>query len=297
MADCVTRAWLVLGSLTMPLEDEDGGWFMTELALGYPSVRDVVNVRPDQDGAIDRTQFFGERAVSASVKAVTWAGAQLDDVASRFAPFMVPSARPVLHYVLDRPGAPERILTVRAAGYEFIVDNPDERDIHLAWIAADPIVRDPTPHLATAFTGSSPGTAGRRYNLVFPRVYPSGGGGPVSATIYSPGDVAVRPLLRIYGTVTAPVVSFTPGAGAFAMLPTMTISGGHYVEADCAAQTAWLDGDRTRSVAAYIDWATIYAQGGWPLIPPRSTITMTMTGQSTSGNAQTQVSWQDGYLS
>lgn len=295
MAECVTRAWLVLGGLTMPLEDEAGGWFMTELNLGYPEVRDVVDNRPDQDGIDDRTRYFGARTVSASVKAVHWAGAQLDDVASRFAPFMVPTARPVLHYVLDRPGAPERILTLRAADYAFVIDNPDERDIHLQWIASDPIVRDPTVHTAATYTGVSAG-AGRRYNLVFPRVYPSGGGGPASASIYSAGDVAVRPLLRIYGPVTAPVVSFTPSAGVFAMLPTLTLSGGEYVEVDCAAKTAWRNGNRTLNVLSQVDWATIAANGGWPLIPARTTVTMTMTGQSTSGSTQTVAYWQDGYV-
>jgi hypothetical protein len=296
MTECITRAWLVLDSLTMPLEDEDGGWFMTELNLGYPEVRDVTNNRPDQDGIDDRTRYFGARAVSASVKAVRWAGAQIDDVASRFAPFMVPSVRPVLHYVLDRPGAPERVITLRAAGYGFVIDNPDERDIQLQWIASDPIVRDPTTHSATAYTGASAG-GGRRYNLVFPRVYPAGGGGPATATLYSAGDVSVRPLLRIYGPVTAPVVSFAPSAGVFAMLPTLTLSSGQFVEVDCAARSAWLNGDRTRNLLAQVDWATIAANGGWPLIPPRTTITMTMTGQSTSGNTQTQAFWQDGYLS
>jgi hypothetical protein len=293
---CVTRAWLVLGALTMQLEDEAGGWFMTELDLGYPEVREVVNNRPDANGIYDRTQFFGSRPVSASVTAVKWVGAVIDDVAARFAPFMVPAARPVLHYVLDRPGLPERVLTLRAANYGFVIDNPDSREIHLQWVAADPVVRDPAGHTATAFAGSSAGS-GRRYNLAFNRVYPSGGGGPSTATLYSPGDITVSPLLRIFGPVTAPVVSFSGGNGAFAMLPTLTVSGGHFVEVDTATKTAWLDGDRAQNLLSYVDWATIYAQGGWPRIPPKTNVTMTMTGQSTSGSTQAQALWNDGYLS
>jgi hypothetical protein len=293
---CATRAWLVLGALTMALEDEAGGWFMTELDLGYPEVRDVMGKRPDADGVYDRTQFMGARAVSASVTAVAWAGARIDDIASRFAPFMAPAARPVLHYVLDRPGAPERVLTLRAANYGFVIDNPDSREIHLQWIAADPVVRDPAGQSGTAFTGSSAGS-GRRYDLAFPRVYPSGGGGPASAVLYSPGDVTVSPLLRIFGPVTAPVVSFSGGNGAFAMLPTLTISGGHFVEVDTAAKSAWADGDRAQNLLSYVDWATITAQGGWPRLPPKTSVTMTMTGQSTSGSTQAQALWNDGYLS
>lgn len=299
MTDCVTRAWLVLGTQRMDLEDEDGGWFMTELNLGYPDVRDVVTNRPDQHGVDDRTAYFGARAISAVVTAVRWAGAVIDDVASRFAPFMVPSARPVLHYVLDRPGTPERTVTVRAANYGFVIDNPDSREIHLQWIAADPIARDPIVQTVTTWAGAATG-AGRVYPLTFPRVYPSGGGGPVAATATPGGDVTVWPTLRIYGPVTAPVVRFTRGSTiyGFAMLPSMTISAGQFVEVDTAAKTAWLNGDHTKSVLTYVDWTAILAtNGGWPQLAPHETTTIQMSGSSTSGSTQTQVSWQDGYLS
>jgi hypothetical protein len=216
-------------------------------------------------------------------------------VTAKFAPFMVPSARPVLHYVLNRTGAPERVLTLRAAGFAFVIDNAEERDIQLQWVAADPVARDPVVHTVVTYAGSSTG-AGRRYNLAFPRTYPSGSGGPVAAPIQSPGDVAVRPTLRIYGPVTAPVVQFDPRAGAIAFLPTLTVSGGHYVAVDCAAKTAYLDDDRSQNLLSQVDWPTVYARGGWPLIPARTLITTLMTGQSTSGNTQAQVMWQDGYI-
>lgn len=106
MAECIRRAWLTLGALTMPLEDESRGYFCTKLDLGYPDVRDVVNNRPDQHGIDDRTQYFGARVVSADLVA---RGQPVDEVAAAFAPFMVPSVRPTLHYVLDtgpsRPSA------------------------------------------------------------------------------------------------------------------------------------------------------------------------------------------------
>src|SRR5215475_9017960 len=107
---CVRKAWLVLGGSTVQLEDQSKGYFCTSLDLGYPNVREVVNNRPDQDGADDRTRLMGPRAVSADITAIRSVPAQVDAVASMFAPYMVPSARPVLHYVLDRPGVAERTL-------------------------------------------------------------------------------------------------------------------------------------------------------------------------------------------
>ena len=83
-ASCARRAWLTLGARTLLLEDPSSGYFCTSLDLGYPTVRAVTNNRPDDDG--------------------------IDDVADNFAPFMVPSARPVLHYVLDRAGTARELL-------------------------------------------------------------------------------------------------------------------------------------------------------------------------------------------
>jgi hypothetical protein len=292
---CVRQAWLVLGAQTVALENAAGGWFCEQLDLGYPTVRAVTNNRPDTDGIDDRTTLMGERAVSANIRTVTGPALSIDQVAAQFAPFMVPSARPVLHYILDRPGAPERTMVVRAAGYTWPIAGPIERQIHLQWIAADPVARDPTQKSATSFAGSSTG-AGRGYNLTFNRTYPAGGGSASSATITSPGDVAVRPLLRIYGPVTAPVVTFTPAAGLVAFQLTMVVSGGQYIEVDCAQRTAYLNGDRTQNMLTQMDWATMAANGGWPLIPAQTTVTMTMSGQSTGGQTQVQAFWNDGYL-
>jgi hypothetical protein len=292
---CVRSAWLVLGAQTVQLESQPGGWFCESLDLGFPTVRTVVNNRPDVDGIDDRTQLMGERAVSAAIHTVAGPAASIDAVAAQFAPFMVPSVRPVLHYVLDRPGAPERTLTLRAAGYSWPIAGPFERKIQLQWVAADPVARDPAQHTATAFAGASSG-GGRVYNLVFPRTYPGGGGSPSTATIMSAGDVAVRPLLRIYGPVTAPVVQFTPAAGIVAFQSTLVVSAGQYVEVDCAQRTAYLNGDRAQNVLTQIDWAAMNANGSWPLIPPHTSITMAMTGSSTTGASQTQAFWNDGYL-
>src|SRR3974390_3207095 len=100
---CTRSAWLVLGALTVPLESAALGYFCSKLDLGAPNVRAVTNPRPDQDGTDDRTAYMADRAVNAEVLAVYGAGAQMDAVAARFAPFMAPSAPPALQYALDRP--------------------------------------------------------------------------------------------------------------------------------------------------------------------------------------------------
>lgn len=294
MASCVRTAWLALGSSTLLLEDGTKGYFCSELNLGYPATREVVNDRPDQDGVVDRTQYMGSRVVSANISALAGAGAQIDAVASSFAPYMVASARPVLHYVLDRPGAAERTMTLRASGYSWPIVGPSQRDIQLQWIAADPIARDPNVSSATSWAGMA--FAGRTYALIFNRIYPPGTSAPSSGVIVSNGDVPVRPMVRIYGPISAPSLQFGFSAGGYSyirFIQSFHIDAGHYVDVDTRAKTAWLDGDHTQSVLAQIDWANTT----WASLPvaPANTV-MNLSGSGTSGVTQAVATWQDGYL-
>ena len=296
-AECIRKAWLTLGAMTMPLEDEALGYYCTELNLGYPEVRDVVSNRPDRNGIDDRSAYFGQRVISANLIATR---ASLDAVAASFAPYMVPSVRPTLHYVLDRgPDSPERTFTVRASGYSWpIVGSSKHRDIQLQWVAADPVALDPTLHTVTAWAGSTIG-GGRVYNLTFNRTYGAEGGSlPTAAVLSSAGDVIVWPLLRIYGPITLPLVTFTyraPRAPArVQFVAPFVIDAGHYVEVDTAEKTAYRDGDRSLPVLGSIDWlATV-----WPYIPANGEeCSMSLTGDSTSEVTQVQAAWQDRYLS
>jgi hypothetical protein len=268
---CVRQAWLELDGTTVALEDPTQGYFCQQLDLGWPTVRTVTANRPDLDGILDRTTLMGERAVTAQVIALVGAGAQVDAVAASFAPFMDPSRRPVLHYVLDRPGAPERTLTLRAAGYAWQIAGASQRDINLAWVAADPIARDPTVATATATTAAP-------------------------AVISSAGDVAVRPLLRITGPITGPAVTLTPTVPPvwkLAFLSSFTIAAGHHVDIDTDARTVLADGDPAKPRLSSIDWT----QSAWQEIPPApSGSTMALSGSATTGATQVQAFWQDGYL-
>jgi hypothetical protein len=299
IASCARRAWLALPSgQTIQLDNPAGGWSCQSLDLGSPVVRSVMTNRPDADGIIDRTQYMGARTVVAAVSALSTAGARIDDVASAFAPFMLPSARPVLHYVLDRHGAPERTLTLRPDSYDWPIVGAIERDVALQWIAADPVARDVNVQTATAWAGTGSGS-GRLYNLTYPRIYPSGSSSAVSGRIQSAGDVPVRPLLSIYGPVTGPqvILASVIGSGqvnwSVVFTPTTRIDAGHRIDVDTAAHTAFYDGDPTQNVLGQLDWRTTV----WPVLPPSPSYTIfVMYGQTTTTTTQTQAIWQDGYL-
>jgi len=302
----VRSAWLDLygdGTVTVPLEDYGRGYFCSNLDLGAPAVRAVVYNRPDAHGEVDLTQYFGGRVVTINLSAYQGAGAQIDAIPSLFGKFSVPSARPVLHFVLNRPGVAERTLALRPSAFSWPITAPDRRDIQLQFEAADPVIRDVAVKAATAWSGSTVG-AGRGYNLTFNRIYPVGGGAQVNATIQTVGDVAVQPKISIYGPITTPQVGLTlTVAGSLYALYFVTgfrVDYGHRVDIDTAAHTAFMDGDPTQSVLGSIDWRYFNLAGyvpAWPMVPPSpESATLTLSGSSTSNATQAVATWSDGYL-
>lgn len=294
---CVRRAWLVLGGLSVDLENSAAGYFCSSLDLGYPEVREVTANRPDQDGIDDRTRYVGGRVVTAAITAIAGAGASIDGAASSFAPFMDPSTRPELHYVLDRPGSPERVLSgLRAAAFAWPIVGPYERDIQLQWLASDPFAHDPSQQTATAWSGSAT-APGRVYNLTFNRTYPPGGTSPNTAIVTNGGDVGLSPLLRFYGPISGGYVLFAwpGGSGRVGFVSSFVINAGSYVDVDTRRHTARLNGiaDPAYSVLVSLDWSTL----SWPVVPPGVAATMNLYGTNTSGVTQCQAIWQNGYLS
>jgi hypothetical protein len=294
---CVRRAWLTLGSSDLvALEDRAAGYFCSELVLASPDVREVKSNRPDMDGIDDRTQFAGGRVVSAKVDALAGAGARVDEVAASFGRYMVPSARPYLHYVLDRDDNPERVvgpLRGVAAGWPIVGDN--KREIQLQWIAADPVAYDPASYLATAWAGSAV-TVGRQYPLTFDRTYAAGpGGSKVDAVFNVHGDYPAQPVVRVYGPITSAVVTFDTPSDHY-VIPFahgFRIDAGTHVTVDTKAHAAYLGDDPTASVLSSLDWSRLV----WPVLPSGNTVTMSVSGENTTGLAQAQATWNEGYLS
>jgi hypothetical protein len=275
------------------LEDENGRYFCTELDLGDPAVRDVTNNRPGRDGIDDRTRLAGARPITADIAGRPGGQMTADQIATLFAPFMLPALRPRLHYVLDRPGLPERYATVRKAGYTWPITGKTARAVHLAWVAADPWFYDAAERTATAWAGAGGLPAGRTYPLSFNRTYPAGGGiAPTVGLIDPAGDQWPALTLRIYGPITTPVVTFGGTATAnVTFVAGFTIPAGTWVDVDCEAATA-VRSDGT-DVMAQLDWFVTR----WPEIPPNvGPAWMALAGSSTTGISQVVASWHDRYL-
>jgi hypothetical protein len=280
MPTCVRQAWLVLGGNTIQLDNPSAGYMCQSLDLGTPIMRTVMNNRPDGDGIIDRTQYMGARTVVAAITALTSAGAQIDAVAASFAPFMVPSQRPVLHYVLDRPGAPERTLTLRPDSYDWPIVGAVQRDIALQWIAPNPISYSATQQSATSTPAPTATTA----------------------TVTSAGDVAPKPVLTITGPVTSPftfqLVTRTAGGTNITSYPVsflagFTLGAGSSVAIDFGARTAVMN--TGASVLNQLNWTTFT----WPVLPLSPQYTVGYWPGTPAGvtpATQAVFTWNDAYL-
>ena len=292
------RAWLILGTRRLDLDDHAAGYAMTELDIGYPEVREVVDNNPDRDGVNDRTALVGSRVVTAVIQAWPGGATKMDDIARLFGPFTWPGGRPELHWVLDTADQAERMMVLRAADSTAVIGPPTDREIHLGWVAPDPIAYDPAVKSATGRPDSGE-SYGRTYNLTFDRVYPAGGHSGETATIVVGGDVPARPRIRIYGPITAPGVTFVKQLTVddpaevvirFAFDAAFQVATGHWVEVNC--QTRQVADDTGARLEGRVDWS----ESTWPVLDSGHTWTVSLEGSSVSPITQAVVFWREGYL-
>jgi hypothetical protein len=298
VAGCHRRAWLTLGARTVDLEDIAAGYGLEELTLALPEVRDVVTARPDANGTDDRTRLMGSRVVTAHIRIWGARGRTIDDIARMFTPFLLPSARPELHLVLDTPENEyaERVITLRAAAAAAPITGPFSRSVNLGFVAPDPVLWDAAER-ETVARPFREGGFGRRYDLTFDRHYPKGTGGEVVGLIESPGDVLVAPRYVMVGPITGPVLrvtSFPPGEPVrtvrMAVDRSVRLDHGRTATIDTEART--VSNDVGRNLLDAVDWAV----SEWPFALPGARNMVHLEGETVDGNTQVIARWRDGYL-
>jgi hypothetical protein len=286
MDECYRRAWLTLGlGLEVELEDLAAGYGCAELNLGWPEARDEVYPLPDRDGVADYTRLMGARTITAHLTA--WGGRRgIDDIARRFAPFIVPSARPVLHVILD--DNVERVIALRASAFSAPITGPYHREITLGWTAPDPRFYDLHERNLTVLP-PAPLSAGREYDLAFDRTYPEAYGGSGVITVPSGGDVDTWPTFRIYGPFTDPRITNLDTDEALAF--NIAIDQRDYLVVDTAERAVYLDDDPEADRYANVD----VARTTWFPIR-RGFNRLRLTGAAYITPAQARITWTDAYL-
>ena len=285
---------LTLGDTTIDLMDVRNGYRVAEVDIGYPDVREDDNMRADQHGTVDLTRLFGARAITISGSIVPSGYGSRQKTWHQLGPFLNPAARASLTYQIDSDVGPRTII-VRPTAVSGPYNSRQVSAFSLGFKAADPIIYDATTNTAYVWASTGLSGGGRFYDLVFPRVYAAGG----SSAVYvkNKGDQTVYPKLRIYGPITGAQIQEQiqyPTGAAFASVlfkSTYIIPGGSWVDVDCKARTALLNG--TTSVYDQLQYGPSTA---WPSLPGGVQTVWSLNGTNISGITQLQIIWQDGYL-
>lgn len=300
-------AYLLLpGRSPLYLDDHVAGYACTELDLGAPAVRDNVNNTPGGDGTDDDTAYHGSRAVAASITAWDDGTVPLDDIPGLFAPYMVASARPELHYTLKSANTAERILALRPAAPSAPLANGAMTEMQLQWVTVgSPFAKSATVKTATAYMGTAI-SPGFRFPLTFPLTFPAGSYPTTWADFAVAGDVPTPPKFRLYGpfsNVWVTVVPF-PTLNYELSAAEVNISGnvaaGDYIDVDMETRTATYFQGSTGATTDVLDWLN-WADTVWGPLAPGTSYRLEFPNlfqnqQNTSAISQVQLSWQERYL-
>ena len=272
---------LVLGAVTLDLMNPVNGFWIAQVDLGFPAVREAATNRPDADGTIDETRFVGPRVVTISGQAVATAAASRSAVLASLAPFLDPAARPVLVYAIDAD-QPARLLNLRGSDLTAPATHPSISSFQAAWKTPDPWSYSNTLHSVSVPPSST--TTGRTYPLVFPRHYPAGTTTSVTAT--NAGTRPTKPIFRVDGPASAITIY---GGGVVAFLPSFGVDAGRHVTVDCTNHPAMLDD--TYNVFGQID----FANTTWPVFAPGVNNTVQLDASATSTTTLLTCTWRDAW--
>lgn len=172
------------------------GFNIRDFNLGFPTVRTVMDNRPNVDGTDDRTRFFGSRVVSVDIDLVGDKWALLDQLA----PYLNPNNRP---YLVFDDATQTRRIRLRSSEETAIITAPTNiQRVLLQWIAPDGIAEAVTQVSVDvpASIGLQPGfTFNFGFDLLFPTASPAG-----RTNVQSVGSIRSYPVIQLYGPCRNP---------------------------------------------------------------------------------------------
>jgi hypothetical protein len=247
---------------TSVLDLRAGGYRVARLDIGLPAVRAVTGPRPDQDGEDDTTAHHGAAVVAMDVRLLA-RDQPLMVLRDALRAFCHPAARPFL--VVEEDGQQRRI-RLRADQFAGPITNPLHQQVQVAWRAPDGVMESLAERIGTS-DAITAGEGGRSYPRTYPVTYAeSSSVGAVTVT--NDGNVAVPPLLRLYGPSDSPRVE-NQRTGERQLFPGLTLLAGDWLEIDSRERTVRLNGLATQSRLSLLD----FANSSWlRLLPGQNTI-------------------------
>lgn len=278
------------------LDAPNSGVYVQQFDPGYPEVREVMENATDRDGAVDETRFVGARVVSIDAKVVPLPGQTRWAILSRLRRFCHPGQRPTLTYQ-EEPGAPLKMLRLRADALSAPLTRPDYAEVGLQWKSAEGAIYAASERTETITLAGHKAMPGRRYDrpedvyhAKHPRHYPHVEGGIGESTIYVGGDMETPPLLRVWGPCKNPRI-FNEPISRWPIGANLTLGRGEYLDFDVAERSVTRNGTDDR----YQDF-DFEGSRWWRLVPGPNTIRLSADEEELSAPITLTVTWRDAYL-
>jgi hypothetical protein len=276
----VNTARLELGADVLDLT-EANGWFVRQLDVGYPAVRQIVDPRAGADGTVDSTQFFGNRTVSLLLRStgnrrVAW---------EQLSKFMRPGTRPFLFYNLD--GADRRIRLRPVARSAAFVAPTTSQEFLVQWVAPDGVIEAATETVALA-DATSGVEDGRQYDLTFDRTYdPTTPAGAVLVTNDGTSNVALD--IQLFGPCTDPLIENLTTGELLAFDTTLT--AGQWLQISSRNRTVLLNNLPAQNRYDTLDFTV----SSWFTLPPGQSLIRYRPDTSSSG-AFARISFRSSWI-
>lgn len=256
----LTEIKLVDGTQEMILRPRDD-IAHASLDVGFPSVREVVTDRTDDDGTDDTTSRLGSAAVSLTLKLYT--AGTTRDLLDEFKGFCHPSKRPYL-YVTDDEWPQVRRIQLRAdqATSPIEAGRGPVRDVQASFKAPLGLWED-VDETPLTIAADLPSTSGFTFPVVFPLAMESTLSSGAAETV-NVGNVAAHWTARLYGPCTAPVLVNEYTGEQLVFTDALELGVGEYVEVNTRDRTVYLLSDTDQSRLGYVDFDT----SSWWLLQP-----------------------------
>jgi hypothetical protein len=277
-----------LGSLPLNVTDDDGvDWIVTanEGWKGSPASTQQPAQRQSDHGGYPSASYLTPRNLPLAVTIKAPSAALLDTAIEQL---KAAATRTATTLRVQSAGY-DRTATVYRQGETLTATYGTAADLSLSLIATDPRL-----YGTAGYSGSCrlPSTTG---GLTFPAVFPAVFSATVSSgqiPVGNLGSIGARPLLRITGPAVTPLVTLQRPDGSVQQLTyNGTLAALDYLDLDCDAHTAILDGTANRR-------GLLTVTGGWPEIPPGASsdsCSLYFNAASSTGVPTLTASWADAW--
>ena len=273
------------GGMSQPLTDDEG-YKVRKFDWQPGGPRSVSALAPNSDGSIDTTSLSGAGAITIALR-LPRSTTPFTERVTAVKAFTHARLRPTL--TIDyQDGTPPLQATCSQGVVTSDIEAPTHRDAVAQFVVPSGVLESAALHTSSV-NASGDGTAGRTYDLVHDRTYPtttpSG-----EVLVMNAGDRDVYPLLRLYGPwsgVTRIENRLTDQALVF---DGESVTAGDFLEIDTRERTILLNGDPANNRYHRLSFPD---SAWWTLRPGAQRIRFVPTTFTVPANAR--IIWRDAY--